>query len=81
MNEATPALVTGDDVADLIERIRRTRRVANPWRQEARRGIRSEDLDALLEYWGSGYDWRLSTRANCPPTRSSISNRWGYGGA
>ncbi|MEU9786024.1 epoxide hydrolase family protein [Streptomyces phaeochromogenes] len=58
MDEATPARVTDDALTDLIERVRRTRRVANPWSGDASRGIRARELDGLVDYWGDGYDWR-----------------------
>lgn len=59
MNEATPAMITDDAIADLADRVRRTRRVANPWGADPSRGIPAGDLGALLDYWATGYDWRI----------------------
>lgn len=55
---AIPEAVTDSDLTDLIDRIRRTRRIANPWGENEARGIVTSDLQALLEYWGTDYDWR-----------------------
>ncbi|MEC3995490.1 alpha/beta fold hydrolase [Actinacidiphila sp. DG2A-62] len=51
-----------DPMPDLRERLRRTRRVATPWRDDAARGVRAERLDALLDRWVSGYDWAAHAR-------------------
>lgn len=59
MTTAIPAAATDAAVADLIDRVRRTRRVLNPWADDSARGIPSQQLDALLEYWADGYDWRV----------------------
>jgi pimeloyl-ACP methyl ester carboxylesterase len=59
MTDAVPDAATDDAIADLIDRVRRTRRVANPWANDASRGIRAHQLDALLDYWSDGYDWRI----------------------
>ncbi|MFB7597403.1 alpha/beta fold hydrolase [Streptomyces sp. NPDC056160] len=54
---------SGEELArDLRERLRRTRRVATPWRDDAARGIRGTHLDELLEHWADGYDWGVHER-------------------
>jgi pimeloyl-ACP methyl ester carboxylesterase len=58
MSTAMPARVTDEALADLMARVRGTRRVANPWQNDGARGIPTRDLDALLDHWGTGYDWR-----------------------
>ncbi|OPC77386.1 epoxide hydrolase [Embleya scabrispora] len=47
---------------DLRERIRRTRRVATPWSDDATRGLGGTRLDELLERWANGYDWDVHER-------------------
>ncbi|WP_435179151.1 epoxide hydrolase family protein [Actinacidiphila sp. bgisy145] len=42
---------------EIRDRLRRTRRVATPWDDDAARGITRTELDELLEYWADGYDW------------------------
>ncbi|MFZ4893003.1 epoxide hydrolase family protein [Plantibacter sp. Mn2098] len=53
-----PAPITEAAVADLIERVQRTRWINNPWADDPARGIPGRTLDALLEHWGDDYDWR-----------------------
>ncbi|MEY9928903.1 pimeloyl-ACP methyl ester carboxylesterase [Catenulispora sp. GP43] len=43
---------------DLYTRIRAARRVAAPWSDDPARGITADRLDALLDRWADGYDWR-----------------------
>ncbi len=50
MNTAIPATVTDEALADLIERIRRTRRITSPWGHDASRGIPTNPLNDLLDY-------------------------------
>lgn len=47
---------------ELRDRLRRTRRVATPWSEDATRGIGGAQLDALLEYWATEYDWAAHER-------------------
>ncbi|WP_126635066.1 epoxide hydrolase family protein [Embleya hyalina] len=47
---------------ELRERIRRTRRVATPWNDDATRGLGGTRLDELLERWANGYDWDAHER-------------------
>ena len=58
MIDAVPALVTDEELADLVDRVRRTRLVPNPWGADANRGMRTKDITTLLGHWGSDYDWR-----------------------
>jgi pimeloyl-ACP methyl ester carboxylesterase len=58
MIEPTPTAVSDEALADLADRVRRTRRVANPWGSDRSRGIVTGDLTALLDRWATGYDWR-----------------------
>ncbi|GAB3147968.1 epoxide hydrolase [Amycolatopsis stemonae] len=46
----------------LRERLRRTRRVALPWSDDATRGITGTRLDELLDHWAGGYDWATHER-------------------
>lgn len=47
---------------DLRERLRQTRRVATPWRDDATRGIGGAVLDDLIDHWINGYDWSVHER-------------------
>src|SRR3954468_16791858 len=47
---------------DLQERLRLTRRVRTPWRDDATRGIGGTGLDDLLHRWADGYDWSVHER-------------------
>ncbi|GHF77118.1 pimeloyl-ACP methyl ester carboxylesterase [Amycolatopsis bartoniae] len=47
---------------ELRERIRRTRRVATPWRDDSTRGTDGAHLDGLLEHWANAYDWDVHER-------------------
>jgi pimeloyl-ACP methyl ester carboxylesterase len=47
---------------ELRERLLRTRRVATPWGDDARWGVRDSELDELLDYWATGYDWPAHER-------------------
>jgi pimeloyl-ACP methyl ester carboxylesterase len=47
---------------ELADRLRRTRRVTTPWGDDGTRGIGAARLDELLEYWETGYDWRVHER-------------------
>ncbi|HWO58919.1 MAG TPA: epoxide hydrolase [Umezawaea sp.] len=47
---------------DLRERLRRTRRAATPWSDDATRGISGTRLDDLLERWANEYDWAVHER-------------------
>jgi pimeloyl-ACP methyl ester carboxylesterase len=58
MNEAVPPEAPDEALDDLRARIRRTRRVANPWADDRARGLPAGELDALLEHWATVYDWR-----------------------
>jgi hypothetical protein len=58
IDQAAPAAVTDGALADLAERLRRTRAVANPWRDQPDRGVPSDQLNDLLRYWAAEYDWR-----------------------
>src|SRR5690349_18855689 len=49
-------------IADLRERLRRTRRVTIPWSDDGTRGITGTRLDQLLEHWADGYDWDAHER-------------------
>ncbi|MFJ7219176.1 epoxide hydrolase family protein [Amycolatopsis sp. NPDC098790] len=42
---------------DLRDRLRRTRRVTTPWRDDPDRGFGGTRLDELLDRWANGYDW------------------------
>lgn len=57
MYETSPATVTAEARDDLRRRIQRTRRLGNPWGGDRSHGIPTAELDALLEYWGGGYNW------------------------
>src|SRR5450759_4971036 len=58
MTEAVPPEAPDEALDDLRARIRRTRRVANPWADDRARGLPAAELDALLEHWATAYDWR-----------------------
>lgn len=62
MNEALPPEAPDAALDDLRARIRRTRRVANPWAGDPARGLPAGELDTLLEHWAAGYDWRAHER-------------------
>jgi pimeloyl-ACP methyl ester carboxylesterase len=47
---------------EIRDRIRRTRHVATPWRDDQSRGFSGSDLDTLLERWANGYDWGVHER-------------------
>ncbi|MFG3285597.1 epoxide hydrolase family protein [Streptomyces sp. NPDC048111] len=49
-------------MAELRERLRRTRRVATPWSADGTRGITGARLDALLAHWAGDYDWDVHER-------------------
>ena len=49
-------------MADLRERLRRTRRVPTPWSDDRSRGPGGARLDALLDRWADGYDWAVHER-------------------
>jgi pimeloyl-ACP methyl ester carboxylesterase len=44
-------------MAELRERLARTRRVTTPWSDDPARGVTSAFLDELLGRWAGGYDW------------------------
>ncbi len=58
MSEAVPPEAADEALDDLRARIRRTRRIANPWADDRARGLPAGELDALLGHWAAGYDWR-----------------------
>jgi pimeloyl-ACP methyl ester carboxylesterase len=58
IDQAPPAAVTDDALADLAQRLRRTRPVANPWQDQPARGVPSDQLNELLRYWATEYEWR-----------------------
>jgi pimeloyl-ACP methyl ester carboxylesterase len=47
---------------ELLDRLRRTRRIATPWNDDGTRGITAARLDELLERWTDGYDWAAHER-------------------
>jgi pimeloyl-ACP methyl ester carboxylesterase len=47
---------------DLHERLRRTRRVPTPWRDDRARGVGGTFLDELLDRWANAYDWGVHER-------------------
>jgi len=49
-------------MADLRERLGRTRRVPTPWMDDRTRGAGGADLDELLTHWATGYDWSPHAR-------------------
>lgn len=55
---AIPPRVHDDELADLRERIGRYRRLDVPRELETGAGVDLDWLDALLERWRHGYDWR-----------------------
>jgi pimeloyl-ACP methyl ester carboxylesterase len=59
MTDATPPLAGDDALDDLRRRLRATRRAPLPGRDDARRGVEGNYLDALLTYWTEKYDWRV----------------------
>jgi pimeloyl-ACP methyl ester carboxylesterase len=44
-------------MAELRERLARTRRVALPWSADGTRGVTGAVLDELLDRWTNGYEW------------------------
>jgi len=58
MTDSAPPLATDDDLDDLRQRLRATRRAPLPGRDDSKRGIGGTYLDGLLEYWAEKYDWR-----------------------
>lgn len=59
MSDALPAIAAQADLDDLRRRIRATRRVSLPGRDDPDRGIPGSYLDALLEHWAEDFDWRV----------------------
>src|SRR5947209_4922836 len=47
---------------EIRDRLRRTRHVTTPWRDDQSRGFSGGQLDALLERWANGYDWGVHER-------------------
>jgi pimeloyl-ACP methyl ester carboxylesterase len=67
-HDAAPPAASDEDLHDLIQRVRRTRDVANPWRDDLARGLTAKERNALLEYWATGYNWRAhETRIRSRP--------------
>ncbi|MBR7829690.1 epoxide hydrolase [Actinospica sp. MGRD01-02] len=48
--------------SEMRDRLRRTRRVSTPWRDDSTRGIIGTHLDELLEHWANRYDWAVHER-------------------
>jgi pimeloyl-ACP methyl ester carboxylesterase len=51
-------MASDQDLDDLRQRLRATRRPPLPGRDDSTRGIEGAYLDALLEHWAEKYDWR-----------------------
>jgi pimeloyl-ACP methyl ester carboxylesterase len=59
---AVPPKVTEAQREGLRERVRATRSVTDPWRNDATKGFGGDLLAPLLDYWANGYDWRIHER-------------------
>ena len=57
-----PAEVDTTELSGLLERVRCTRRVVDPWDGQSARGFGPDALRSLLERWEDGYDWRAHER-------------------
>lgn len=57
-----PEPTTPAAIDDLATRVRRTRRITNPWALDSTRGIPAERFATLLHTWSEDFDWRAHER-------------------
>ena len=61
--EQTPIHVPDEVLDDLRDRLRATKWPLDVGNEDGFYGVRRTDLQALVEYWAEGYDWRAAERA------------------
>ncbi|MFK4087833.1 epoxide hydrolase family protein [Kribbella sp. NPDC020789] len=61
--EPTPIHVPDEVLDDLRRRLRATKWPLDAGNDDGFYGVRRTDLQALVEYWADGYDWRAAERA------------------
>ncbi|MFF1821570.1 epoxide hydrolase family protein [Kribbella sp. NPDC058245] len=61
--EPTPIHVPDEVLDDLRRRLRATKWPRDAGNDDGFYGVRRTDLQALVEYWADGYDWRAAERA------------------
>ncbi|TDD44355.1 epoxide hydrolase [Kribbella antibiotica] len=61
--EPSPIHVTDEVLDDLRHRLRATKWPVDAGNDDGFYGVRRTDLQALVEYWADGFDWRAAERA------------------